>query len=451
MTKRKTKDNVRLFIAPSRESFLDKYCDKHYDKITYCYQKEWDNFVEVCKDFLKGRYTNDLKILLIDRIEPIPKDLENRFTAEEKQEYAQYLFRDAVCMDESKRKVGTLIECDLPVAFKIYIKKERYKKLSTGGLPQSFCIKDFNQMRDLCIKSITKKIKEKNFEIRAIDEGTVNNFEFFTVSLVQKRNYNMSEDMLIRGKRDPDMKIVVNYRPNKYFFGKNNKSMFALEGKEQSQEVVGTVFATLGVVFLGSLIGGVGYHYGNHKETVEKMKEASKYFSAEEVDTIDKYIDNLCRDIDYIEEHFVKYATNKKLEECITLYINDNIREMSMSQIKEDMKGNSIDDNLNFAIQLFFRMDVDESIYEYSSDGTNINGTTDNYEGVAKKVRDFANSKLKNEKFPRSKSKLIEIIDQGERAPSSLSVQIDKLLRIEPPKEIIKILEDVKGRIPKEQ
>ena len=40
-------------------------------------------------------------------------------------------------------------------------------------------------------------------------------FRFFTLNLIQKRKYNKSEDLLIRGKRDREMSIVKNYKPNK--------------------------------------------------------------------------------------------------------------------------------------------------------------------------------------------------------------------------------------------
>jgi len=445
------KNETTLYIVPSKENFLERYCDKYTNKIVHCYEKEWDAFVSCCKDFIKGKFTNDLRCLLVERISPVPEDLPMRFNGYEKEEYCQYLFRESVCMDESYKKVGKTIEIDLPVAFKIYIKKERYVRLAKGGLPKNFCIKDFNSMRELCVKSIRKKLKAIGFDCRPIDEGVVNNFEFFTINLIQTRKYNASEDMLIRGKRDPDMPMISNYRPNKFFFGKNKKSIFAVENnnKEQSQEVIGAVFCTLGVALLTTLVGGIGISYKDHKDLVDKMKEASKYFTADEVDKIDNFINNLCRDIDFIEEHFENYAMNKKYENYVSLYINDNIRDTSIAKMKMDLKKNNIGKNNILKIQLFFRIDVDDSINEVD-DGTYIAEKTDNLNGILKKARDFISNKLEKEKLTKSKSKIIKVEEDGERSPSNLSTQIDILMSVEPPKEIIEILDSVQSRIPKE-
>lgn len=441
---REKKRNVTLYIAPSRENFLERYCDKYKGRIIHCYQADWDRFVEVCNLFLDGRFTNDLRALFIDHLEPVPKDLKTRFTEYEKGEYSQYLFQSVVCMDEKYRKVGTVIECDLPVAFKIYLKKERYERLSKQGLPKDYCIKDFNSLRECCLKSIKAKLLKYDFDVRSIDEGIVNDFQFFTLNLIQKRKYNKSEDLLIVGKRDEHMSIVTNYKPNKFFFLKK-KSMFAVES-ERSQEVA--VFATLGLLTLASVAVTVGAsiynRYDKHKTYIEQVEEAAKYFTSEEVDKIDHFINLLCKDIDIIEEQFGKYILTKKFEKTVTGFIEDNLRDVSMNQHKIDLKKNKITDDNSLTIQLKFVVDVDSEAYDID-DGSFISGSQDSINGIYDKAKEFADTKVGKIKLDKSKSKILEIYE-GDNGSNSY----ERILKIQPPKEIVNIITTVRERIPKE-
>ena len=438
--KRKKKLNTTLYIAPSRENFLERYCDRYKEQIVHCYQTEWDRFVEVCNLFLDGRFTNDLKVLFIDHLESVPKDLKTRFTEFEKGEYSQYLFQASVCMDGKYRKVGTVLECDLPVAFKIYLKKERYERLAKQGLPIDYCVKDFNSLRECCINSIKAKLKKFDFNIKPIDEGVVNKFEFFTLGLIQKRKYNVSEDLLIKGKRDRHMSIITNYKPNKFFFLKK-KSIFAVED-DRSQEVA--VFATMGLLTLAAIGISILDRYNKNKTYIEQIKESAKYFTSEEVDKIDHFLNLLCKDIDILEEFYIKNTSIKKFGDYLHIYIDDNLRDVSMNQHKIDMKKNKIMDDNCLTIQLKFKYKIDNEAYELD-DGTFVSGSSDSLTKLQEKVEEFTNTKLKNYKLDRSKSKIIEIYN-GDIG----SDYYEKILKIEPPKEIVDIIKSVRERLPKE-
>ncbi len=428
----------KLYIVPSREDLLERYCDKYTERIERCYQEDWDTYVQVCTKFLEGRYTNDLRLLMIEGIEPIPKDLNNRFTAYEKSEYCQYLFRHAVCMDPKDQVIGKSIEFELPVSFKLFIKKERWDRLANQGMPKTFCVKDFNSIRDICVQGIKSKMKPYGFDVRPIDEGVQNNFKFFTLNLIQKRKYNKSEDLLIRGKRDREMAIVKNYKPNKMFF--KRQALFAIEGakQEQSQEF----FGTIGLIMLGGLIGSIVYSTATNKERIEELNESTKYYSPEEVDIFDEYIAKLSNDIDTIETKFIKYCDLGKFKDDINVYIEDDVRQRDIVRQREDVYKNKINSNNNLHIYLKYIVELKDGSHD---DATFVSGSTDNILGIYNRATEFANKETADIKLKDSKSKIVSIYEDNTFEVGDKSVY-SRILEIEPPKEILQLIKNVRER-----
>lgn len=429
----------KLYIVPSREDLLERYCDKYTERIERCYQDDWDTYVAVCRKFLEGRYTNDLKVLMIDGIEPIPKDLNKRFTAYEKSEYCQYLFRHAVCMDANDQIIGKTIEFELPVSFKLYIKKERWDRLANQGMPKTFCVKDFNSIRDICIQGIKSKMNPYGFDVRPIDEGVQNNFRFFTLNLIQKRKYNKSEDLLIRGKRDREMSIVKNYKPNKMFFRK--QSLFAIENN-RSQEV----FGTLGLVLLGSIVGGAAFGidkaYNKHEERLRMIQNSTKYFSPEEVEKLDEYISKLANDIDKIETEFIKYCDLQKFKDDVDIYIEDDIRKRDIVEQRMDLYKNEINANDNIHIRLNYIIELKDGSH---NDATFVSGNTNNLNGIYKRAEEFVNKKTAYIGMSKSKSKIVSLYENATVTYGDKN-EYSRILEIEPPKEIKELIRNVRER-----
>ena len=436
------KQNIcpKLCIVPSREDLLERYCDKYEARIIRCYEEDWNRYVEICRAFLKGRFTNDLKVLMIDDIEPIPKNLNTRFTAYEKSEYCQYLFRNAVCLDPKDQVIGKEIEYELPVSFKIYIKKNRWDRLANQGMPKTFCVKDFNSIRDLCVKSIQPKLSQYGFDCRPIDEGVQNNFKFFTLNLIQKRKYNKSEDLLIKGKRDREMNIITNYKPNKMFFQK--QSLFASES-DQSQE---SIFATVGLVILGSLIVGtalgIDFKKNKYENQLYFLKESTKFFTPEEVDIIDAYINKLSLDIKKIEEEYIKYLNLGKFENDIEAKVNDNIRKESIASTRISLYKNKINEKCNLMIPLEFIVNILDDSHD---DGTFVTGSTDNISGIINRAKEFSDKKLGSISLTSSKSKIVSIYDDEETIRSDQYL-FSRIVEIEFPKNIKDMILEIKKR-----
>lgn len=430
----------KLYIVPSREDLLERYCDKYTERIERCYQDDWDTYVKVCTKFLEGRYTNEYKLLMIEGIEPIPKDLNKRFTSYEKSEYCQYLFRHAVCMNPKDQVIGKTIEFELPISFKLYIKKERWDRLANQGMPKTFCVKDFNAMRDICVQGIKAKMNPYNFDVRPIDEGIQNNFRFFTLNLIQKRKYNKSEDLLIRGKRDRQMSVIKDYNPNKKFYQK--QSLFAVESNNTNNEKSQEFFGTLGLLLLGSVVGSVVYSAITNKERIEELNESTKFYSPEEVDLMDVYINSLSKDIDKIESEFIDYCDLGKFKDDVNVYIEDDVRRRDIVEQREDIYKNKINSNNKIHIYLKYVVELKDGSHD---DATFVSGSTNNITGIYERAMKFVNKKTADVKLTNSKSKIVALYEDNTYEVGDKSIY-SRILEIEPPKEIKQLIKTVRDR-----
>lgn len=436
---------TKLYIVPSREDFLERYCEKYTERIERCYQLEWDTYCEVCRAFIKGRFTNDLIPLMIDDIEPVPRDLSTRFSRFEKSEYCQYLFRNAVCMDSEDQVIGKIIEYELPVSFKIYIKRERWDRLANQGMPKTFCIKDFNSIRDVCVKSISSKLKQVDFDCRPIDEGVLNDFKFFTINLIQRRRYNKSEDLLIKGKRDREMNVLKNYKPNKMFFRKQSLftefGNFSEESAKRSQEAFGTIgLVILGSVICGTLLG-IDFKRKKYSDQLEELKRSTKYYTSEEVDKMDEYIFKLAKDINRVEEKYIDYVKTRKSDIETKTYITDNIRQTSMDKIFQSIFKNRVNENNNLLIAMNFNV----SNHDDNSDATFVSGSMGSSTEELDKAIKFANEKVANVNLKYSKSKIVGIYDDGDYITGAINTY-SRIIEIEPPKEIKEMIIEIRNR-----
>ena len=115
-----------------------------------------------------------------------------------------------------------------------------------------------------------------------------------------------------------------------------------------------------------------------------------------------------------------------------------------MNQHKIDLKKNKITDDNSLTIQLKFVVDVDSEAYDID-DGSFISGSQDSINGIYDKAKEFADTKVGKIKLDKSKSKILEIYE-GDNGSNSY----ERILKIQPPKEIVNIITTVRERIPKE-
>ena len=390
----------------SREDLLERYTDKYVKRITNCYQQEWDRYVNICKLFLSEKIVNNLKILLVDHIESIPPNLEERFTIKEKEEFAIWLFKsDVLCTNKRPDvKVGTTLEHDLPVGFKIYINKNRQNRLVNEGLPKPICVKDFNSMVELITSDINKKLEKLDFYIKydtaeAIASG---DFEYFTVYISMKRKYNKSEDLLIRSNSIETL--------NKYYnqLVENTKNYKSSEDLNSLFDTLGSYYAVSSITsFLKDYIGI------NCDEKIDNMIKET--LTIEEISFFNEYIVKFNKDVESINTDYQEKFCKTIDKECKWNYLfKDNMRNNSkfffehMYENKE-LKSGKTKYNPDFITTFVFGFEIPYSEYDavdpdgsylLKSDNPNLvkcKNLIDKYvDGLEGKVLEFSKTKFKD-------------------------------------------------------
>lgn len=391
----------------SREDLLERYTDKYVKRITNCYQQEWDRYIFVCKLFLSEKIVNNLKILLVDHIESIPPNLEERFTTKEKEEFAIWLFKsDVLCTNKRPDvKVGTTLEHNLPVGFRIYINKNRQNRLVNEGLPKPICIKDFNSMVELITSDINKKLEKLDFYITCdtAEAITNNDFEYFTVYINMKRKYNKSEDLLIRSNSIETL--------NRYYnqLVENTKNY-------KSSEDLNSLFDTLGYHYAVSSIASFLKDYIGIScdEKIDNMIKET--LTIEEISFFNEYIVKFNKDVESINTDYQEKFCKTIDKDCKWTYLfKDNVRNDSkffferMCDNKKELKSEKMKYNPDFITTFAFGFEIPYSEYDavdpdgsclLKSDNPNLvkcKNLIDKYaDSLEGKVLEFSKSKFKN-------------------------------------------------------
>lgn len=431
----------------SREDLLERYTDKYTARITNCYQNEWDRYVNVCKLFLQERMVNNLKVLLVDHIEPIPLDLNNRFTPKEKTEFSIWMFKSAVlCVNEKNITVGTTLEHDLPVGFKIYINKNRQSRLINDGLPKPVCIKDFNTMVELITSDIKKKLEKLDFDISYDTADAIagtNNYEFFTIYLKMKRKYNKSEDLLIRSNSIETL--------NKYYnrLVKNTKSSMSTEG------IIDTLFITVGGAFL---ISGIAkmikfFSSGSRSKNIEKMIKEN--VTVEEINFFNEYFTKFKKDIQELgKDYKTKFYKNLN-KECRWNHIfkdiitaDPNFFFEHMYDHKKDLKKGKMKYTPDFLGPVVFGYEIPYSEYDAQNDDGSYSLKSDNpnllkcNKFLKRYVEDLEGKTLSN-----SKTKIKALYSAPTVYHNENLMFIKEYFLMEPPKVVSEKLVEILTRI----
>lgn len=373
-------------MMSSREDFLERYIDKYESRIARCYQADWDKYVEVCRLFLnESIVTGSVKTLLIDRIESVPADLEDKFTIKEKTEYSIWLFRSTVlCLNGRDVKIGDTVQHDLPVAFKFYINKNRSDRLINGGLPELYCIKDFNSIVELTTKELKKKLKPYGFDITYDTAESVtgdNKFEFFTIYLKQNRKYNKSEDLLINNKSIETL--------NKYY-----DQQISREDYYGSTYASASIFQSL--INLGLKIG-----INKHEKFVDSFKKfVTENVSIEEINKLNQFRALYNKDIEILKKEYNTYfkTKNNVCDKAVPIFTessNENIFEnASKYVVNKNLFNKSFISyfNIGYSVPVeVYEEEDDYGMYIFTSD------LIDNLNDISNKFVDkIPNRKLKN-------------------------------------------------------
>jgi hypothetical protein len=425
-------------IIPSREDFVEKFIDRYEARITNCYTEEWNRYVDMCKRFINESIVIKLKGLLIDHVEPVPYDLETRFNRKEQTEYSIWLFKSALLAanENKKLKIGDKITHNLPVSFKFYINENRYNRLVNAGLPLQFCIKDYNSIVELTQKHVEAECKKYGFGI-SIDtnvmETSEDQFKYFTIYLKQERQYNKSEDILIKGK---SIETLTRYY---------NQQLDELK----SSEGLPAILATAGVSFLLLCISGIW----TYKE-IKLIKLIQQYVSIKEMSMLNEYLAKFNKDIDKLQakfkEGFYKCMPDQKCHhyEEPRLMIDLFKYANATTIIKNEYKRFDLNEgcyttdalmkyDVNYDYYHQVTRDGEEYVYKYPND-------TD--EKIEAYIRKFIKS-LSGKTLEASGTKIYNITNISSVYHNDNKFGIDMIMGFELPKVIKDLISDIVDRI----
>lgn len=406
----------------SREDYIDTFVKQYEARIMNCYNEEWVRYVDMCRNFMNNSIISKCKLrpLLVDHVEPVPKNLEDKLTLAEKKEFSIWLFKSSLVFLNGKAKVGDTVTNDLPVEFRCYLNPSRAKRLKDESLPLEFRIKDYNMMIDLCKKQLEPECKKLGFKVnvegRYFQDKT--KFEYFSVYLVLIRKYNKSEDILLKGKpvqaiENYSRKITKAY--NNFVNSKNDDKFY-----DRSQEsYLALLLGTLGSVFLFSALAYILKQVNDNNF----KKFMTQYVTIEEINKINEFFVMFKKDNVSIGEAFTKKLnTSIGKKKWAPFYSSDFISDTSSDFLFENIminKNNYKNKDIpaiKFLAKMTFGVEIPISdFYKTGVDGALSIDTDPTFKKIKSDIFSYI-THLEGKKCPKSGAIV-------EKCPENLSIQ----------------------------
>jgi hypothetical protein len=432
----------------SREDYIDTFVQQYEARIMNCYNEEWVRYVDMCRNFMNNSIISKCKLrpLLVDHVETVPKDLENKLTLAEKKEFSIWLFKSSLVYLNGKAKVGDTVTNDLPVEFRCYLNPSRAKRLKDESLPLEFRIKDYNTMIELCKKQLEPECKKLGFKVNV--EGKYfqdkDKFEYFSVYLILIRKYNKSEDILLKGKPAQAIESYnrnltnaynnfVNSRKDNNFFDRSQESYLAI------------ILGTLGAAFVFTILAKI------LKQTNDNnfKKFMTQYVTIEEINALNEFFVMFKKDNIALGEAFTKKINatigNKKWSPFYASnFINDTSSDFIFEGIweqKDYYKENKI--TPKFYAKMTFGVEIPISdFYRTSDDGTLLIDSDPKFKKIKTDILNYIVG-LSGKKCPKSGAIIEGFRDAPSIGQADNFIGTTTRLLITMPKEIGAILDTI--------